>query len=38
MEFAIAAINADIDFAEKAMIEGDTIGMLQAYKALKGCQ
>ena len=38
VEFAITAINVHIDFAEKAMIEGDVVEMIKACNALKECQ
>ena len=33
---ALAMMRADLDAASKAMIEGDTVGMLRAYESLKG--
>jgi hypothetical protein len=33
--FVVAMIEQDIRAAEKAMIEGDVVGMVQAYQALK---
>ena len=34
--FGATMINADIDFAEKALAENDVIAILQAYEKLKG--
>jgi len=34
--FALALMRADLDRAAKAMMEGDTVGMMEAYEALKG--
>ena len=34
--FGATMINADIDFAEKALAEDDVIKVLQAYEKLKG--
>jgi hypothetical protein len=36
--FAKIMIQADIDSAIKAMLEGDLVGMIRAYKAMKGCE
>jgi hypothetical protein len=33
--FAVKMMRADLDKAAKAMAEGDLVGMLQAYQALK---
>lgn len=33
--FLVAVIEQDIQAAERAMISGDIVGMLQAYQALK---
>ena len=35
-EFALAMMRADLDAASKAMIEGDTVKMIQVYESLKG--
>ncbi len=34
--FALAMMRSDLDAASRAMIEGDTVGMIRAYEALKG--
>lgn len=34
--FAATMMRRDLDLAAKAMIEGDTVGMLRAYESLKG--
>lgn len=34
--FAATMMRRDLDLAAKAMIEGDTVGMLCAYESLKG--
>jgi hypothetical protein len=36
--FAAAMIRADIAAAHKAMISGDLVAMIRAYKELRGCQ
>lgn len=36
--FGYAMISADIQRANEATAEGDVIGMLEAYKVLKGCK
>ena len=36
--FGHAMISADIAEAHKAMMEGDLVGMVQAYEKLKGCE
>ncbi len=36
--FGATMIRADIAAAHKAMMEGDVVGMLRAYEALKGCE
>ena len=36
VEFAIAAMDASLSAAEKAMVEGDTVAMLSAYQSLQG--
>ena len=33
--FALAMMRRDLDLASKAMAEGDLVGMISAYKALK---
>ena len=35
-QWAAAMMRADLDAAQKAMIEGDVVAMIRAYKALKG--
>ncbi len=34
--FALAMIKQDLAFAERTIYEGDTVGMIKAYEALKG--
>lgn len=34
--FALAMMRADLDAAQKAMIEGDTVAMIRLYESLKG--
>lgn len=34
-QFAIAMMNADLDRAQKAMIEGDLAGMIRCLKSLR---
>lgn len=36
--FGASMIQADISAAEKAIMEGDTVAMIMAYKALKECE
>ena len=36
--FALAIMRAELDAAQKAMIEGDTAAMLRLYETLKGCE
>lgn len=33
--FALTMMRAELDAAAKAMMEGDAVGMMQAYEALK---
>lgn len=34
--FVLAMIRADLDAAQKAMIEGDIVAMIRLYESLKG--
>lgn len=34
--FALAMMRADLDAAQRAMIEGDTVAMIRLYESLKG--